>query len=201
MRKFAAFVVLLLCLPGAGAYAQNDAIFANSYKLEGEKRYDAAAAAMQPLADGGHEFARLRMAWLAYLGGKYNDSINHYNRVLQTNPNSMDGRLGVMLPLMAQQRWQDAAAQGRQVLSLSAMDYTAHVRLMACEEAMKQWAALEQHAQGVALAFASDATALVYLARAKAWQRKAGEAKAVYAQVLERYPSNEEARAFLKNNP
>lgn len=201
MNRWIALLALLMCagLP-AMASAQNETLFVNSYKLEGEKRYDAAAQAITALADGGNEFARLRLGWLAYLAGKYNDSIAHYNRLLQVNSNSIDGRLGVTLPLLAQQRWQDAAAQARHVLQLSPWDYTAHIRLMATEEALKQWQVLETHALSVSTAYPSDATALVYLARARAWQRNIAGAKQAYAQVLERYPSNEEARSFLKAN-
>ncbi len=201
MKRWIALLALVVGagLP-AGASAQNETLFANSYKLESEKRYDAAAQAIAGLAEGGNEFARLRLGWLAYLAGKYNDSIAHYNRLLQVNPNSMDGRLGVTLPLLAQRRWQDAAAQARHVLQLSPWDYTAHIRLMATEEALKQWQVLETHASTVAAAYPSDATALVYLARARAWQRNVAGARQAYAQVLERYPTHEEARAFLKAN-
>jgi tetratricopeptide (TPR) repeat protein len=195
-------VLLALALAGLPtvASAQNEALFAASYKLESEKRYDAAAQEIASLADSGNEFARLRLGWLAYLGGRYNESIAHYSRVLQANPNSVDGRLGLTLPLLAQQRWQDAAAQARQVLQLSPWDYTAHVRLMVAEEGLKQWAILENHARDVARVYAADATSLVYLARARAWQRNVAGAREAYGKVLERYPTHEEARTFLKAN-
>jgi len=200
MKRWVAMLALVCAgWPGL-ASAQNDTIFASSYKLEAEKKYDAAAQAITALADGGNEFARLRLGWLTYLAGKYNDSISHYNRLLQVNANSIDARLGVTLPLLAQQRWQDAAAQARHVLQLSPWDYTAHVRLMICEEALKQWQVLEQHAASVAAAYPSDATSLIYLARARAWQRNVAGAKQAYSKVLERYPQNEEARAYLKSS-
>ncbi|MFO1080200.1 MAG: tetratricopeptide repeat protein [Reyranellaceae bacterium] len=182
------------------ASAQNDSRFAASYKLETEKRYDAAAAEIAALAESGNELARLRLGWLAYLAGRYNDSINHYNIALQLNPNAIDARLGITLPLLAQQRWQDAAGQARQVLQLSPWDYTAHVRLMVAEEGLKQWTTLESHARELARIYPADATALVYLARARAWQRNTVGARQAYAQVLERFPGNEEARSFLKVN-
>jgi tetratricopeptide (TPR) repeat protein len=198
-RRTALLAFALASLPVV-ASAQSESLFATSYKLESEKRYDAAAREIAALADSGNEFARLRLGWLAYLGGRYNESITHYNRVLQVNPGSIDGRLGVMLPLLAQQRWPDAAAQARAVLQLSPWDYTAHVRLMVAEEALKQWAVLENHARDVSQAFASDATSLIYLARARAWQRNVTGARQAYAKVLERAPANEEARSYLKAN-
>jgi tetratricopeptide (TPR) repeat protein len=198
-RRSALLALALASLPVV-ASAQSESLFATSYKLESEKRYDAAAQEIVALADSGNEFARLRLGWLAYLGGRYNESINHYNRVLQVNSTSIDARLGLILPLLAQQRWQDAASQAQAVLQLSPWDYTAHVRLMVAEEALKQWAILENHARSVSQAFGSDATALLYLARARAWQRNVTGARQAYAKVLERYPTNEEARNYLKAN-
>jgi tetratricopeptide (TPR) repeat protein len=200
MVRWSVLLALALASLPAVASAQNDARFAASYKLETEKRYDAAAAEIAALAESGNEFARLRLGWLAYQAGRYNDSINHYNIALQLNPNGIDGRLGITLPLLAQQRWQDAAGQARQVLQLSPWDYTAHVRLMVAEEGLKQWVTLETHARELSKIYPADATALIYLARARAWQRNMAGARQAYAQVLERFPGNEEARSFLKVN-
>ncbi len=59
---------------------------------------------------------------------------------------------------------------------------------------------LVPHAASVAAAYPSDATSLIYLARARAWQRNVAGAKQAYSKVLERYPQNEEARAYLKSS-
>lgn len=189
-----------LCLAATSAPAQNQAAFSTSYTLEYERQYDRAAEVIQSLANSGHEFARLRLGWLAYLAGRYNDSVNHYNLALRANPNSIDGRLGLTLPLLAQKRWQEAATQTRQVLAISPWDYTAHARLLVCEEGLKQWAVLEAHARDLANTWGSDANALVYLARARVAQGNVAGAKQAYAQVLERIPQHAESLAYLKNN-
>jgi len=198
-RRSALLALVLSGLPVV-ASAQSEQAFVASYKLESEKQYDAAAKEIAVLADAGNEFAQLRLGWLAYLAGRHNEAITQYNRVLKVNSDSIDGRLGVTLPLLAQLRWQDAAAQAKHVLQLSPWDYTAHVRLMMAEEGMKQWTVLEAHARDVAKAYGSDATALLYLARARAWQRNMAGARQAYLKVLERFPSNEEARNFVKGN-
>ena len=201
MLKLCAPLALAVCALAAPASAQNQGAFSTSYTLEYEQKYDRAADSIKSLADSGHEFARLRMGWLAYLAGNYNDAIKHYNTVLQANQASIDGRLGLMLPLMAQKRWQDAMAQGRQVLAQSPWDYYAHARIMVCEEALKQWAALEQHAREAAGVWGSDANAFVYLARARIAQGNIAGAKQAYGQVLERLPQHVEALAYMKKNP
>ncbi len=194
-------LALLACANAAPAAAQNQNVFSNSYTLEYELKYDRAAEVIKGLAESGHEFARLRLGWLAYLAGRYNEALDHYNLVLRSNPNSLDGRLGLTLPLMAQKRWQDASDQIRLILNNSPWDYTAHARLLICQEALKQWSALEQHAREISAVWASDANALVYLARARAAQNNIAGAKQAYGQVLERIPQHVEALAFMKKNP
>jgi tetratricopeptide (TPR) repeat protein len=201
MKRWMMPLAMLACAAAMPAKAQNQGAFSTSYTLEYELKYDRAAEVIKGLAESGHEFARLRLGWLAYLAGRYNEALDHYNLVLRSNPNSLDGRLGLTLPLMAQKRWQDASDQIRQVLAMSPWDYTAHARLLVCQEALKQWSALEQHAREISAVWGSDANALVYLARARLAQNNMAGAKQAYGQVLERLPQHVEALAFMKKNP
>jgi tetratricopeptide (TPR) repeat protein len=185
----------------SAASAQTEMAFASSYKLEAEKRYEAAAQTIQALAETGHEYATLRLGWLAYLQGSYNSSISHYSRLLQTSPGSIEARLGLTMPLMAQERWQDAAMQAQIVLRQAPFHHTASVRLMLCQQALKQWEALEAHAGALTRAYPSDPDMLVFLARARAAQHNAAGAKAAYGQLLERQPAHAEALAYLRQTP
>lgn len=200
MKRFAALVALVAGMSSSTVGAQNQSAFSTSYTLEYELQFDRAAQVIKSLADSGHEFARLRIAWLEYRAGRHNEAIAQYNLVLQSNPRSIDGRLGLTLPLLAQKRWAEAAMQAKQVINQSPWDYYAHARLMVCEEALKQWAVLEQHAAEATAVWASDANAFVYLARARVAQGNGAGAKQAYQQVLERIPQHEEALAFLKKN-
>jgi tetratricopeptide (TPR) repeat protein len=197
--------LLASALPGillaSAATAQTETAFATSYKLEAEKRYEAAAQTIQPLAETGHEFATLRLGWLAYLQGSYNASIAHYGRLLQTSPGSIEARVGLMLPLMAQERWQDAAMQAQIALRQAPFHHVASVRLMACQQALKQWEALEAHAGALTRVYPSDADRLVFLARARAALANVAGAKAAYGQLLERQPAHAEALAYLRHTP
>jgi tetratricopeptide (TPR) repeat protein len=200
MRLLAALVLGGL-LVSTGSMGQTETAFATSYKLEAEKHYEAAAQSLLPLAETGHEFATLRLGWLAYLQGNYNSSIAHYSRLLQTAPGSIEARLGLILPLMAQQRWQDAAMQAQIVLRQSPYHHTASLRLLLCQQALKQWAPMEALAASLVAVYPSDADTLALLARARAAQNNPAGAKAAYAQLLERQPANAEALAFLRNTP
>jgi tetratricopeptide (TPR) repeat protein len=187
--------------PGAISQAQILDAYAQSYKLETDKQFDASEQSIRPMADRGDEYALLRQAWLAYQAGNYKLSEARYSAIVGRNPSLVEARLGLMLPLMAQSRWKDAAAQAREVLAQNPGQYIAHVRLLRCEEAMKQWDVVEAHADQMAALYLSDSDILIAKARARAARRQVAAARDAYATVLTRTPDNEEAQLYLRAHP
>ncbi|RLL51330.1 hypothetical protein D8Y20_09595 [Mariprofundus sp. EBB-1] len=181
--------------------AETKSPWSTSYTLEANGEYEKAASVIYPFTDNSdeNEFALIRYGWLNYLQGNFNDSIQSYQRALDRNNRSIDARLGIALPLMAQRRWSSAMNYLKQIIGLSPLNYTAHVRLMVCEEGLRNWETLEKHAKEVSANYPTDATAIVYLARAYAWQGKKIEAQEAYKRVLVRYPENLEAIRYLKS--
>ena len=187
------FVFALAC---AGSRADT---WSESYALEANGEYEAAAALFDPMLrkQPGDEFALLRRAWLNYLAGNYNESQGDYKTALRLNPESLDARIGLALPLLAQQRWREAAITARKALEAAPWNYYAHLRLMVAEEGLREWQNLLDHTGELHRRYPSDATVLVYRARAQLWlgDKKAG--RETYQQVLQRVPGHLEAQAFL----
>lgn len=177
-------------------------VWTESYRLESLTQYEKAAEVLLPVLkkEANNEFVYLRLAWLNYLNGSHNDAIKYYQKSLSLNKKSLDARLGLTLPLLAQQRWKEAAQYAQETLEISPWNYYAHVRLMIAEEGMRQWQTLAKHAQEVYLHYPSDATVLVYWARANRWLNNTGDAKNAYQQVLERIPGHIEALQFLEEH-
>lgn len=173
--------------------------WAESYRLEALTQYDSAAKSLDVVikANPRHEFAILRHGWLNYLRGAHNESIHDYQKALDLNPASLDARLGLMLPLIAQQRWREVASHANKVLEVAPWNYYAHVRLMMSEEGEKKWDTLAKHAEHVSQHYPSDATVLVYLARANDWLKNNKAARQAYEEVLERIPGHIEAMQYL----
>lgn len=173
--------------------------WAESYRLEALTQYDSAAKSLDAVikANPRHEFAVLRHGWLNYLRGAHNESIRDYQKALDLNPASLDARLGLMLPLIAQQRWREVASYANKVLEVAPWNYYAHVRLMMSEEGEKKWATLATHAENVSQHYPSDATVLVYLGRANDWLKNNKAARQAYEKVLERIPGHIEAMQYL----
>ncbi len=197
LKYLVASMMLIMAATEAGA--GNVSAWSDSYALEANGKYEKAAAAMLPLMERGDEkeLATLRYGWLNYLQGNFNDAIAAYRKALKLNPRSFDARLGIALPLMAQLRWKEAMNYLEQVLGQSPHNYLAHVRLMACEEGLRKWETLARHSQTLASYYPSEATPLVYLARAYAWQGKQDLAERTYRRVLVRLPEHIEAKRYL----
>jgi len=193
-----ALIAACLSLPAIG----NEDPWQLSHKLEAQTDYAGAAQAIQSVirSDAKHEYALTRNGWLSYLQKDYNTSVAHYKSAIEVNPNSLDAQLGITLPLMAQGRWQEAANHAKQVLKVAPHQYYADIRLMACEEALMQWNALLEHAQKASRIYPTDATILIYLARAASVTGKNKLAIDAYKSVLERTPGNFEAIRFLASN-
>lgn len=189
------FVGLLIPLQ---AWSATDP-WTESYRLEALTQYEAAAKSIEGIIKDSprNEFAILRHGWLSYLRGAHNDAIRDYQKALDLNPNSLEARLGLMLPLIAQQRWREVASHANKVLAVAPWNYYAHVRLMISEEGEKKWDALAKHALEVNQRYPSDATVLVYLARANDWLKNTNEARRAYEKVLERIPGHIEAMQYL----
>ena len=175
--------------------------WAESYRLEALTQYENAAKTMDQIIakNSNNDFAISRRGWLNYLRGAHNDSIRDYERANAINPDSLEAKLGIMLPLIAQQRWREVTSYANKVLKESPWNYYAHIRLMAAEEGERKWQTLASHAIAVSKRFPSDATVFVYLARANSWLKNDAEARNAYQKVLERVPGHIEASQYLNH--
>ena len=168
-----------------------------SYRLEHAFQYDAALNALNSVSSE-DDLVLLRRGWLNYLKGAHSKAIEFYKKAISKNGNSLDARLGIILPLLAQQRWREAELNANKVLDMAPWNYYAHVRLMEAEQALKQWQALAKHAQAVHERYPSDAAVLVYLARAQQRLGNHDAARAAYKKVLELLPDHFEASEFAQ---
>lgn len=198
-RKNHLIAILLFLIPLT--VTAGSSVWDKSYQLAMKGNYSEAADVLEPMVrKGNDEYALLRVAYLNYLQGNYSDAVSMYERAVRLNPESIDAKLGITLPLMAQQRWRQVKHYTLQVLRLSHWNYVAHVRLMIAEQGMKKWQELAKHARQLAVAYPSDATVLVYLARAYAWQGNVQAAKVAYEKVLVRIPGHIEAKRYIKDH-
>ena len=92
--------------------------FADSYGLEASKLYDRAAEVLKLVyAENNYEI-NLRLGWLYYCNGKYTDAIAYYQKAINAQPNSIEARLGIVLPLSVIPKWDDVLKQYLDILKI-----------------------------------------------------------------------------------
>ncbi len=195
--KIYIFAMLVFLSPLCNA---KDSVWKQSQQFEAKGDYEKAAAVIKPWTASNDEYALLRYAYLKYMQGEYNDSIKYSEKAIELNKKSLDAKLGIALPYIAQQRWRQVKIYTRQVLIKSDWNYTAHERLMQAEKNTKKWHTLNRHAGELTTIYPSDAATLTYFAHAKAKQGDVSVASEAYKKVLMREPDNVEASTYLDEN-
>ena len=203
--------LLILCLTFFSANAQSDVqadtrggaqreMWKKSHYFEKQGDYEKAASVIKEKADANDEYALLRYGHLMYKQGKYNESIEAYDRAMEISPKSLDAKLGILLPYIAQQRWRQVKVYTRQILVISEWDRTANEIQMMVDEKMKKWHTLNRHAAKISRVYPTNAEVFAYYGRAKAWQGDKRVAKDAYEKVLMREPENSEAIDYINDN-
>ncbi|RZU47385.1 tetratricopeptide repeat protein [Fluviicoccus keumensis] len=193
--------ILPACLLGglmAVTAVAGEADWAKSYQLESQGKIQDALTTLDSLGkDDDDHLQWLRKGWLNYQLGRHDESLKAYTTAAARYPRSVEALLGETLPLLATRRWKEAETQARKALELAPWNYTAAIRLMAALEAQKDWKALAKVGVDMAERFPSDATILVYLARAQNALGWKNEAAISWQGVLNRVPGHIEAKKAL----
>lgn len=173
--------------------------YLRSYDYERSQDYENAIRALGPVYDeypSGYT-VNLRMGWLFYLNGNYANAIAHYEVAESTAPFALEPKLGHLLPLMAQERWDEVERVAYQVVSVDHYSYYGNLRLGI---ALRMRGKLEPALQVIlkmSTAYPTDTLYLQELARLAVARGDTEEAIARYTDVQILDPENQEARAYL----
>jgi len=140
----------------------------------------------------------LRLGWLYYLWGKYENSIYHYKKAVKAIPTSVEAKLGLSLPLMAQQKWNEAENILYQVLKIDYYNYYGNLRLCLVLEGEKKYPLVESIALKMLAIYPTSVPFLVYLAKSYYHLGKLKEAKKIFKDILILDPENVIAKSYLK---
>jgi len=103
-----------------------------SYFYEGLEKFDAAIKTLAPVLknfSNGYT-VNLRHGWLFYRLGRYGNSKRHYDAAIKAAPASLEAKLGLLLPLLAQERYAEAEGVCYQILRVDFFNYYGNLRLI-----------------------------------------------------------------------
>ncbi|HOH97086.1 MAG TPA: tetratricopeptide repeat protein [Candidatus Cloacimonadota bacterium] len=116
MQKFSLILVAIITI-WVALGAQVKPTITDSYNAESARNYSRALEIMQSLSgnNGQDEFYILRIAWLQYLMGNYNEALKDYQKSNSIFP-TQDAQIGILNCLLAMSKWTDALAYADVIL-------------------------------------------------------------------------------------
>ncbi len=130
-KKLIVIVFAFFTFSGLAQINQQDleAAFAKSYQHEKTGDFSAAADDLKKILDDSSYEMNLRLGWLNYNAGLFDESIIFYSTAQKLKPYSEEARFGLILPLAALGRWDEVIGLYNKILEISPNNSVALYRL------------------------------------------------------------------------
>jgi tetratricopeptide (TPR) repeat protein len=194
-------ITILLSFSLQIAFAQNAEaiknVFSKSYTLENSKQYQKAADEITAVYDSKSYEMNLRLGWLLYEVGRYNDAIVYYQKATALHAYSIEAKLGLVYPLSAQNKWDEVLNQYRLILAIDAKNTLVNYRTGLIYYNRKNYASAQKHFDTVLQMYPFDYDCLLM----SAWNNYSlgdkTEAKSLFERALMNTPSSKSAQEGL----
>ena len=175
-------------------------IYQQSYEEEARGNYQEAILVLTQAGRAGDNsyLYHLRLGWLQYLASKYTDSVNSYRKAAILGKDSIEAKLGLMLPLMAQGKWSDAEKVAKEILSLEQLSYLANSRLAYIYYNLNQYKEAESYYRKILVYYPGDIEMQAGLAWTLLKQNKREAAEKVFDEILRYVPNHVSANVGMK---
>jgi len=201
LKVFLLLQVLLLSLTAFSLnYDQIKEAYQKSYLYEKIGNYKDAIRVLMPVYEAypnGYT-VNLRLGWLYYLWGKYKNSEFHYTKAVKAIPSSVEAKLGLTLPLMAQEKWAHAERVIYQILTVDYYNYYGNLRLCFVLEKEKKYNLQKQVALKMLSVYPTSVPFLLCLTKSYYHLGDLTKAKNLLKDVLILDPENVEAKMLLQ---
>jgi len=181
-------------------YKQIKEAYYRSYMYEKVRDYENAIRALLPVYEAypnGYTI-NLRLGWLYYLWGKYKNSEFHYRKAVKISPSSVEAKLGLSLPLKAQNRWSEVEELMYEILKEDYYNYYGNLYLCQTLEAQRKYDLVRIIAEKMLYLYPIDVNFLVYLAKAYFHTDEKQKAMRIFKDVIILDPENTEAKKYLR---
>lgn len=185
--------------PAAGQEPDIAGAYRSSFEYERAEAYQEAIRALAPVYEAypnGYT-VNLRMGWLFYLNGNFNNSAAHYEVAQSAAPFALEPKLGHLLPLLAQGRWNEAETVAYEVVSVDHYNYYGNMRLVYALRMQEKYEPAYQIALKMATAYPADLSFLEEFALLTDARGDKEEAVRLFTDLLILDPENGTAKEYL----
>lgn len=129
--KIVFFMLILASMPILAQVNQAalEAAFSKSYAAEKNGDFSAATDEMKKVIDDSSYEINLRLGWLKYNAGLFDESIIFYSKAQKLKPYSEEARFGLILPKAALGKWNEVIELYNKILEINPQNTVALYRL------------------------------------------------------------------------
>jgi len=187
-------VVLMLVLGQAAPDADSklEAAFGKSLQYERQLNYDDAAKSLLALAPAQQQgyLVQMRLGWLNYKNAKYPTAREAYEAAIRVSPKSTEAKLGLILVVLAQGKFEEAEGLAKQVLQTDPGNYYANLRLGFALRMQSKFTQAEEIDSKLVEAYPTDVSAMLEMGLVKVGLKDKEAAAKYFQRVLLLDPDN-----------
>jgi tetratricopeptide (TPR) repeat protein len=195
-------ILLLLISLTTIVRAQNNGdlplAFAASYTHEAAQDYDAAIKDLIKLYNPSSYEINVRLGWLNYYAGNYDNSLKYYKVAMELMPYSIEAKLGYAMPLSAMGNWNEIIDIYQKILKTDPQNAVANFRLGAIYYARADYETALNYTEKVVNMYPFDFDSVVLLAWINLKREDYRKAKVLFNKSLLIQPENKSALEGLK---
>ncbi|MDD2197919.1 MAG: tetratricopeptide repeat protein [Bacteroidales bacterium] len=192
--------VLLVTALQSKTFSQDNVTtaFKESYALEQKGDYIKAVERLHKVYNNDSYELNLRLGWLYYLADKPNESENYYGKAISLKPYSIESRLGMAYPLVAQAKWEELITLYTKILEIDPQNSLANYRMGLIYYNKGNYESADKYLDKVINLYPFDYDTMILLAWNKFALQKFKEAKILFNKVLLHTPDDASALEGLK---
>ena len=177
--------------------------YQKSYHYEKAQNYEDAIKAITPIITTFPQgyTVNLRLGWLYYLAGNYANARSYYQAAMKIAPASLEAKLGYTLPLLAQERYDEAEAIAKEIIRIDVSNYYANLRLAFALRMQKKYEAAEEVLNRVLPLYPTDVKFLSELGLVKTAENQPEAARRIFSDVLTLDPEKRIGVTAALNHP
>lgn len=203
LKTLVLFVSIIYCSLTEAAAQNNKLVvseaFSKSYANENKKEYQLAINDLMEVYDQNSYEINVRLGWLYYYLEAYEVSKKYYGIAVQLNPNSVEGRLGLVLPASALANWDLVLQQYLEILKIDDLNSTVNYFTGLIFYNKSEYNSAEKYFEKVYQHYPFNYDTAIVLAITKQKLKKNDDAKNLYMKALLFYPGDQTALEGLKS--
>lgn len=185
MKYLLAFIILVCNLFANAQYSEKVLkTFEQSYALEKAGDFRKAISLLKEIYQDDSYEINLRLGWLYYNAGLFEDSKVHYRKALAILPYSEEAKFGVILPLAARGEWDEVIRYYNQILANNPANTVALYRLGLIYYNRKDYPQAARYFQKVVDLYPFGYDGLLMMAWTNLHLGKSREARILFNKVL-----------------